>query len=209
MADCCSGACDTGRAPDPRYRKVLWLALMVNAVMLLVEVVASMQADSASLLADSMDFLGDAANYAVSLFVLALAPVWRSRTAYAKGIVMGVFGLAVLARALWTGVGGHVPQAQTMGVIGILALVANGVVAGWLYAFRQGDANMRSVWLCTRNDMIGNCAVLLAALGVFGTSAAWPDIVVASVMAVLGLSAAREVIGHARQELRGARQRPA
>jgi len=201
MADCCSGSCETGRAPDPRYRKVLWLALLINAVMFLVEVVASMQAHSASLLADSMDFLGDAANYAVSLFVLGMAPVWRSRTAYAKGMVMGVFGLVVLARALWTGLGGHTPGAETMGAVGILALAANGIVAWSLYAFREGDANMRSVWLCTRNDMIGNCAVLLAALGVFGTGAAWPDIAVASIMAVLGLTSAREVIGRARQEL--------
>ncbi|MBV6325556.1 cation transporter [Duganella violaceipulchra] len=201
MADCCSGSCDSGRAPDPRYRKVLWLALLINAVMFLVEVVASMQAHSASLLADSMDFLGDAANYGVSLFVLGMATVWRSRTAYAKGLVMGIFGLVVLVRALWTGLGGYTPAAETMGAVGVLALAANGLVAWWLYAFREGDANMRAVWLCTRNDMIGNCAVLLAALGVFGTGAAWPDVAVASIMAILGLTSAREVIGRARQEL--------
>lgn len=202
MADCCSGSCESGRAPDPRYRKVLWIALLINAVMFLVEVVASVHAHSASLLADSMDFLGDAANYGVSLFVLGMATVWRSRTAYAKGCVMGMFGLIVLARALWTGLGGHTPEAETMGVVGILAFTANGVVAWSLYAFREGDANMRSVWLCTRNDMIGNLAVLLAALGVFGTGAAWPDIAVASTMAILGLTSAREVISRARQELR-------
>ncbi|KQQ44653.1 cation transporter [Duganella sp. Leaf126] len=202
MADCCSGSCGSARAPDPRYRKVLWIALLINAAMFLVEVVASMQAHSASLLADSMDFLGDAANYGVSLFVLGMAVVWRSRAAYAKGLVMGIFGLLVLARVLWTGLGGHTPVAETMGAVGILAFVANGVVAWCLYAFRDGDANMRSVWLCTRNDMIGNIAVMLAALGVFGTGAAWPDIVVAVIMAFLGLTAAREVIGRARQELK-------
>jgi len=201
MADCCSGSCESGRAPDPRYRKVLWTALLINAVMFLVEVVASVNAHSASLLADSMDFLGDAVNYGVSLFVLGMATVWRSRTAYAKGWVMGMFGLVVLARALWTGLGEHTPAAETMGIVGILAFASNGVVAWSLYVYREGDANMRSVWLCTRNDMIGNLAVLLAAAGVFGTGAAWPDIAVASIMAMLGLISAREVIGHARQEL--------
>ncbi|MDR7048838.1 Co/Zn/Cd efflux system component [Duganella sp. 3397] len=202
MADCCSGSCGSARAPDPGYRKVLWIALLINAAMFVVEVVASMQAHSASLLADSMDFLGDAANYGVSLFVLGLAVVWRSRAAYAKGVVMGIFGLLVLARVLWTGLGGHTPVAQTMGAIGLLAFAANGVVAWCLYAFRDGDANMRSVWLCTRNDMIGNVAVMLAALGVLGTGTAWPDIAVAAIMAVLGLTSAREVIGRARQELK-------
>ena len=149
-----------------------------------------------------MDFLGDAANYAVSLFVLGLAAVWRSRAAYAKGLVMGAFGVLVLARALWVGLSGHVPEAQTMGVVSMLALAANGSVAWLLYAFRNGDANMRSVWLCTRNDMIGNLAVMLAALGVFGTKSGWPDIAVASMMAMLGLSAARDIIGRARLELR-------
>ena len=202
MADCCSGSCGSARAPDPRYRKVLWIALLINAAMFVVEVGASMQAHSASLLADSMDFLGDAANYGVSLFILGLAIVWRSRAAYAKGVVMGIFGLLVLARVLWTGLGGHTPVAETMGAIGMLAFAANGVVAWCLYAFRDGDANMRSVWLCTRNDMIGNVAVMLAALGVFGTGTAWPDIAVAAIMAVLGLTSAREVIGRARQELK-------
>lgn len=202
MADCCSASCGSARAPDPGYRKVLWIALLINAAMFVVEVVASMQAHSASLLADSVDFLGDAANYGVSLFILGLAVVWRSRAAYAKGVVMGIFGLLVLARVLWTGLGGHTPVAQTMGAIGMLAFAANGVVAWCLYAFRDGDANMRSVWLCTRNDMIGNVAVMLAALGVFGTGTAWPDIAVAAIMAVLGLTSAREVIGHARQELK-------
>jgi Co/Zn/Cd efflux system component len=197
MSDCCSTP-----QPDHRYRKVLWAALLINALMFAVEIGGSVRAGSVSLLADAIDFLGDAGNYAVSLFVLGMAAVWRSRTAYAKGLVMGGFGLLVLARALWIGLQGQVPAPQTMGLIGVLALAANGAVALLLYAFRHGDANMRSVWLCTRNDMIGNLAVLLAAAGVFGTGAAWPDIAVACVMAVLGLSAAREIIGKARMEMR-------
>lgn len=203
MSACCSGSCNASATPpDPRYRKVLWAALLVNFAMFGVELAASMAAGSVALLADSADFLGDAANYGVSLFVLGLAPLWRSRAAYAKGLVMGMFGVAVLARALWGGIDGAVPHAQTMGVVGVLAFAANGAVAAMLYAFRNGDANMRSVWLCTRNDMIGNLAVLLAALGVFGTRAGWPDIAVAAIMAVLGLSAAREIIRQARMEMR-------
>lgn len=203
MSACCSGSCSSSTPPpDGRYRKVLWAALLINFAMFGVELASSLAAGSVSLLADSIDFLGDAANYGVSLFVLGMAVVWRSRAAYAKGAVMGVFGVLVLARALWLGLDGHLPHAQTMGAISLLALAANGTVAAMLYAFRNGDANMRSVWLCTRNDMIGNLAVMLAALGVFGTRAGWPDIVVASIMACLGLSAAREVIRHARAELR-------
>jgi Co/Zn/Cd efflux system component len=114
---------------------------------------------------------------------------------------MGAFGVLVLVRALWIGLGSRVPEAETMGVISIVAFAANGLVALLLYAFRNGDANMRSVWLCTRNDMIANLAVLLAAIGVFGTKAGWPDIAVASIMAFLGLSAARDIIGRARLEL--------
>jgi Co/Zn/Cd efflux system component len=204
MSSCCSGSCSSqSPPPDNRYRKVLWVALLINFLMFGVELVSSSKSGSVSLLADSADFLADAGNYAVSLFVLGMATIWRSRAAYVKGVVMGAFGVLVLVRALWIGLGSHVPEAETMGVIGILALAANGVVAFLLYAFRNGDANMRSVWLCTRNDMIANLAVLLAAIGVFGTKAGWPDIAVASIMAVLGLSGARDIIGRARSEMRG------
>lgn len=203
MSSCCSGSCPSrSTPPDDRYRKVLWAALFINALMFGVELAASLAAGSLALLADSADFLGDAANYGVSLFVLGMAPVWRSRVAYGKGLVMGLFGMLVLGRALWTGAGGEVPHAPTMGAVGIAALLANVAVAAMLYAFRDGDANMRSVWLCTRNDMIGNLAVLLAALGVFGTGAGWPDIAVAAVMGLLGLSAAWDVVRRARGELR-------
>jgi len=211
MSACCSGSCNAAAPPpDRRYRKVLWAALLINAAMFGVELVASMHAGSVALLADSADFLVDAANYGVSLFVLGLAPLWRSRAAWGKGLVMGVFGVLVLVRAFWGAIdggisgaiSGAVPHAQTMGAVGMLAFAANGAVAALLYAFRNGDANMRSVWLCTRNDMIGNLAVLLAALGVFGTGAGWPDIAVAAIMAVLGLSSACDVMRQARLEMR-------
>jgi Co/Zn/Cd efflux system component len=175
--------------------------LLVNAAMFAVELAGGWHAGSVSLLADAVDFFGDAANYGLSLFVLALAPVWRSRTALIKGGTMGTYGLFVLATAAWNVFHGVTPEPLTMGVIGFLALAANLLVAGLLYAYRNGDANMRSVWLCTRNDAIGNVAVMLAALGVVGTGTAWPDLAVAAVMGVLGLSAARSVIGQARREL--------
>lgn len=210
MADCCSGGCSPSKPPvDPRYRRVLWIALWVNALMFGVELAAGWAAGSVSLLADAVDFLGDAANYGISLFVLALAPVWRSRTALAKGATMGGYGVFVLGTALWHLQLGVVPKAETMGVVGFLALVANCSVGALLWAYRNGDANMRSVWLCTRNDAISNVAVMLAALGVFGTGSGLPDLLVASIMGLLGLSAAYSVIRHARRELHAARQAPA
>lgn len=203
MSDCCSAQCQSGKAPiDPRYRRVLWIALVVNAVMFGVELVNGFRADSVSLLADAVDFLGDAGNYALSLFVLGLAPVWRSRTALIKGLTMGGYGIFVLAKAAWSAATGTIPEPAIMGVIGFLALLANGSVGLLLFSYRNGDANMRSVWLCTRNDAIGNVAVMLAALGVFGTGSNWPDIGVAVAMALLGASAARTVIRQSRNELK-------
>jgi Co/Zn/Cd efflux system component len=178
--------------------------LFVNAAMFAVEMAGGWRSGSVSLLADAVDFFGDAANYGLSLFVLALAPIWRSRTALIKGLTMGGYGLFVLGTAAWNLARGVVPEHATMGVIGTLALMANLSVAVLLFAYRNGDSNMRSVWLCTRNDAIGNVAVLLAALGVFGAGAGWPDIIVATIMGILGLTAARAVIVQARQELQAA-----
>lgn len=197
----CHDGCGAEPPPDGRYRKVLWVALIVNAAMFLVEIAAGVGANSASLIADAIDFFGDAVNYGVSLFVLALAPVWRSRTALAKGITMAVYGCVVLGLTAYNFLQGKVPEAATMGLIGFLALVANTSVAVMLFRFRQGDANMESVWLCSRNDAIGNLAIMLAALGVFGTGSALPDLGVALVMVVLALWAAVTVIRRARIEL--------
>jgi len=195
-----------GGGPPPRgYVRVLAVALVVNAGMFLVEVVAGLAAGSVSLLADAVDFFGDAANYAVSLAVIGFALPWRSRVAWLKGLAMGAFGLFVIGRAAWSLASGTVPEPATMGIVGVLALAANLGVAWLLYAFRDGDADMRSVWLCTRNDALGNLAVLAAAAGVFGTGLAWPDLVVAAVMAALALSASREVLRHAGAELRAGR----
>ncbi|MEN9629324.1 MAG: hypothetical protein RJA10_2551 [Pseudomonadota bacterium] len=191
----------------PGYRRALWVALVVNALMAVVEVATGLKADSVSLLADAVDFAGDAANYGLSLAVLSLALAWRSRVAWIKGWSMAAFGVFVLGRGLWSLLTGQVPEPLTMGVVGTLALVANVAVALLLYRFREGDANMRSVWLCTRNDALGNLAVVAAALGVFGTGRAWPDLVVAAVMATLALSAARSVLRQARAEMAAAAAR--
>ena len=187
---------------SPRYRRVLWVALVINALMFGVELAAGLKAGSVSLLADAVDFFGDAANYGISLLVLGMALHWRARAALFKGLSMAVFGVFVLGRAAWSLSAGTLPEAITMGTVGSLALVANVAVALMLYAWRDGDANMRSVWLCSRNDAIGNVAVMAAALGVFGTGSAWPDLAVAVVMGGLALNAAWSVIGQARAELR-------
>lgn len=201
MSACCSSGCNAAPPPDPRYRRALWIALWVNALMFVVELAGGWAAGSVALLADAVDFLGDAANYGISLFVLALAPVWRSRTALLKGLSMGAYGVFVLGSAAWHLRSGTVPEAQTMGAIGVAALAANCFVGFLLYAFRNGDANMRSVWLCTRNDAISNIAVLLAAVGVWQAGSGLPDLLVATVMGLLGLSSARIVIKQALAEM--------
>lgn len=195
--DCCSAP-----AIDPRYRRALWIALAVNVGMFVAELVASWSSGSVSLLADSIDFFGDAANYGLSLAVLGQALAVRSRAAMFKAACMAGFGVFVLGKALWNLQGGVLPEPLTMGVVSIAALTANIGVAWLLYRFRAGDANMRSVWLCSRNDAIGNLAVLLAALGVASTRSAWPDLAVAAVMGTLALSGAFSVLAHARRELR-------
>jgi Co/Zn/Cd efflux system component len=184
---------------------VLWIALGINLAMFVVEIGAAFLSGSNALQADALDFLGDAANYAVSLGVAGLAVRWRARAALIKGSTMGAFGLWIIASAIWHSLSGMAPEPRTMGTIGLIAMIANGGVALMLYRFRTGDANMRSVWLCARNDVLGNVAVILAAVGVFGTGRRWPDTVVALVMAFLALSGAWMVNRQAIGELRTAR----
>jgi Co/Zn/Cd efflux system component len=203
MSDHCCPA-PAAPAADKDYRRVLWIALAVNAVMFVAELTASWTSGSLSLLADSIDFFGDAANYALSLAVLGLALTVRSKAALVKAACMAGFGVFVLAKGVWNLRAGVAPEALTMGVVGFAALLANVGVAWMLYRFRSGDANMRSVWLCSRNDAISNIAVMLAALGVFGTGSAWPDLGVAAIMAVLALTGAAAVVKQARVELREA-----
>jgi Co/Zn/Cd efflux system component len=186
---------------DKAYRRVLFTVLAINAVMFAVEVIAGVAAGSASLQADALDFLGDAANYAISLLVVGMALRFRASAALAKGLTMGLFGLWVISTVFWHAVHGTLPSAFTMGGIGLAALLANAASFGLLWAYRQGDANMRSAWICTRNDVLGNLAVLLAALGVLGTGTGWPDVIVATIMAGLAIQGAVIVIRQAVGEL--------
>jgi Co/Zn/Cd efflux system component len=200
--DCCAPA---RQAAAPHYRRVLWAVLVINAAMFAVEIGAGVLAGSASLQADALDFMGDAANYGISLFVVGMALRYRALAAFAKGTSMGLFGIWVLGVAAWHAWHGTLPHAFTMGAVGFSALAANAASFGLLWRFRGGDANMRSAWICTRNDVLGNLAVLLAALGVFGTGTGWPDIVVAAVMATLALQGAWIVLQQSLAELRQSR----
>jgi len=191
---------DLEHAP-PGYRRVLWIALLVNAAMFVVEIATGLKSGSVSLLADAIDFFGDAANVGLTLAVLSMGPLWRGRAALLKAATMLAFGIGVLGKTLWSLRLGVAPEALSMGLVGLLALAANLGVAALLYAFREGDANMRGVWLCTRNDALGNIAVMLAALGVFGTGTAWPDLIVAAAMAALAISGGWSVLRQARREL--------
>lgn len=198
-AHCC--ATPKKLALDPLWRRALWIALIVNAGMFVGELAAGEIADSRSLQADALDFFGDAANYAISLGVAGLALAWRARAALVKGVTLVALGGYVMVGALLAAVGGASPQPHIMGAVGVAALVANVAVALMLYRFREGDANMRSVWICSRNDAIANIAVVAAAIGVFGTGTAWPDLVVAAIMATLGISGGIKIIRLAWGEL--------
>jgi len=207
MADCCCTPppldLDPHRGNAAAYSRILWGVLAINAVMFLVEIGAGLAAGSASLQADALDFLGDAANYVISLVVVGMALRYRASAALAKGATMGLFGLWVIGTVIWHSVHGTLPSAFTMGAVGFAALAANAASFGLLWAYRGGDANMRSAWICTRNDVLGNLAVLLAALGVFGTGTGWPDVFVATIMGALALHGAWHVVRQARRELRG------
>ena len=197
---------DDPQRGNAAYRRVLWIVLAINAGMFVVEIGAGLAAGSASLQADALDFLGDASNYAISLFVVGMALRYRAMAALAKGATMGIFGLWVLGVTGWHAWQGTLPQALAMGAVGFTALVANGTSVGVLWSHRGGDANMRSAWICTRNDVLGNLAVLIAAFGVFGTGTRWPDILVAGIMASLALQGAFIVVRQAWGELYSTRR---
>ena len=200
-ADCCTNPDDPHRGNE-NYRRVLWIVLAINALMFAVEVVAGLAAGSSSLQADALDFLGDAVNYAISLFVVGMALRYRAIAAFLKGATMGVLGVWVLGITAWNVWHETLPSAVTMGAVGVAALIVNAASFGLLWAYRGGDANMRSAWVCTRNDVLGNLAVLVAALGVFGTGTGWPDVIVALIMAGLALQGAWIVLQQSLQELR-------
>jgi Co/Zn/Cd efflux system component len=199
-ANCCH-CTPENHLRDQRYRRILWAVLAINAAMFLAEMIAGLAAASVSLQADALDFLADTGNYGISLFVIGMALRYRANAALAKGMTMALFGVWVLAACLWHAAHGTLPDAVTMGAVGLVALLANAACFALLWRFRAGDSNMRSVWLCSRNDVIGNLTVLLAALGVFGTRSGWPDVIVASIMGGLALQAAWHVVRQASAEL--------
>jgi Co/Zn/Cd efflux system component len=195
--------------PTATHRNILWTVLAINASMFVVEMSAGIGAGSSALQADALDFLGDSASYIISLIVLTAHLRWRAGAALLKAASMTAFGLWVLGSTVWYLLQGGVPGALVMGSIGALALVANVVSAALLFGFRRGDSNMRSVWLCSRNDAIGNVAVILAAGGVSWLGSCWPDAIVAFIMAGLALTAAWQLFRHALADWRHEHRAPA
>lgn len=201
MTGCCDGKTDDLAVLRERQRTVLWTVLAINAVLFVAEFVVGWWARSIALLADSLDMLGDAAVYGFSLWVLHRGRRWRARAALSKGLVQLAFGLIVLAQAAWQAVAGSAPDAAAMGWMGAIALAGNTWAFFLLMSHRSDDLNMRSTWLCSRNDLIANTAVLGAAVLVWQLDSVWPDVVVGVGIAVLFLRTAYDVITEARSEL--------
>ena len=199
MSASCSRHLGDSRAVGA-YRRALWIVIALNATMFLIEGGAGLLSKSVSLQADALDFLGDTATYAITLFVLGLSLAWRTGAALFKGLSMGAFGLFVLMQAIYNAFHPEAPNPVAMGGIGTLALLANLASAAILYRYRAGDANMRSVWLCSRNDAIGNLAVVLAGGIVYATATPWPDLAVGAGMALLALTASVQIIRQALRE---------
>ncbi len=202
-----AGCCETEvkfEGESRAYRRVLWMVIAINGSMFVVEMLAGVTSHSKALQADALDFIGDTATYAISLYVIGQALKVRATAAMIKGLALAVLGLWVLASTIYRVFYLGVPDAATMGIVGAMAFVANAVSALLLLRFRDGDANVRSVWLCSRNDAIGNLAVILAASGVWSLSSGWPDLAVAGIMASLFLHSATRILRQAWGELRAA-----
>lgn len=202
MPGCTDCVTDSIASKDTVFRRVLWIALIANFAMFVVEIIASRIGDSMSLQADALDFFGDSANYAISLFVVGMALTARANASLFKGATMALFGLWIIGSALYRAFAGSAPEPMTMSTIALLALVVNVVVSVMLFRFRDGDSNRQSIWLCSRNDAIGNMAVIVAAAGVLVLGSRWPDLIVAAIIATLNISAALKVVRLARAELR-------
>lgn len=197
-----AGCCDNDSpSTDAKYRVVLWVCLIANTVMFFVQTVGSYQALSVSLLANALDFLSDAANYGISLFVLGKSLRAKANASLVKGASLGLVGLWVAFETLQHALQPELPKPLTMTLISIVGLVVNIGCAVLLYRYRGGDSNRESVWICSRNDAIGNVAVILAAGGVFVSATAWPDIIVAAILGYLALSGAWQILRSARKEL--------
>lgn len=187
------------------FKRVLWIVFIINLIMFLVEFGTAFYANSVSLQADALDFLADSMTYGVTLLVLGSSLKVRASVALLKGISMGILGLWIFMRTFTNAAEAIVPLASVMGTIGVIALIANIISAILLFKFRSGDSNMRSIWLCSRNDAIGNCAIIIAASGVFATNTGWPDYIVAVLMAILSIVASIQIIKQASSELKTVR----
>jgi Co/Zn/Cd efflux system component len=207
-ADCCGhGTTFEGLSTD--YKRRLWFVIAINAAMFLVEMGAGAFAGSQALKADALDFLGDAATYGISLAVIGTSIQVRARAAILKAVSLTAMALWVLGSTAYHVLVLGVPRAEVMGAIGILALVANATSVLILARYKDGDANVRSVWLCSRNDAIGNVAVMVAAFAVWGTATRWPDLVVAAIMAGLFLTSSIQILQQSFHELRRRHAAPA
>ena len=207
-ADCCGhGVTFEGLSTD--YKRRLWIVIAINASMFLVEMAAGALAGSQALQADALDFLGDATTYGISLAVIGTSIQIRARAAILKAISLTTMALWVLGSTAYHVLILGVPRAEVMGAIGVLALAANAASVLILMRYKDGDANVRSVWLCSRNDAIGNVAVMIAALAVWSTATKWPDLIVAAIMAGLFLNSSIQILRQSFREVREARVVPA
>jgi cation diffusion facilitator family transporter len=205
MNSCCNDKSCALEQLHARQSAMLQIVLVLNGLMFVVELAAGLLAGSVSLLADSLDMLGDALVYGFSLWVVGRGPAWKARAAVSKASVMAVFGLFVAAELVYKLLYPKPPGFEAMGIVGMLALAVNTACFGLLWRHRAEDINMRSVWLCSRNDLYANLAVLLAALAVWQTATAWPDLIVGAFICALFLYSAWGVASEARRELRAAR----
>ncbi len=201
MSGCCGHDAKFEGVSDD-YKRRLWIVIAINAAMFAVEMTAGQLARSQALQADALDFLGDALTYGISLAVIGASIRVRTNAALAKALSLLLMGLWVLGSTIYRVIYVGVPEAEIMGAIGLLALIANLASVMLLVRYKDGDANVRSVWLCSRNDAIGNVAVMIAALGVWGTATGWPDLIVAGIMASLFLYSAIQIFRQALAERR-------
>ncbi|WAX71214.1 cation diffusion facilitator family transporter [Gallibacterium anatis] len=200
----CQSCCSSNQPihQSPKYKKALWIVLILNLSMFFVEIVMGIKSGSTSLLSDSLDFLGDSANYLISLIVLPMALSYRAKASMVKGLTMGVFGLFILITTIYRAFYGEIPSYSEMSIVGFLALLVNVSALLILLKFRDGDSNVRSVWVCSRNDAIGNVAVILAGIAVYFFQSKYPDLIVAFILAFLALQASQEIIKRAWVELK-------
>ncbi|HJF73768.1 MAG TPA: cation diffusion facilitator family transporter [Gallibacterium anatis] len=200
----CQSCCSSNQPihQSPKYKKALWIVLVLNLSMFFVEIVTGIKSGSTSLLSDSLDFLGDSANYLISLIVLPMALSYRAKASMVKGLTMGVFGLFILITTIYRAFYGEIPSYSEMSIVGFLALLVNVSALLILLKFRDGDSNVRSVWVCSRNDAIGNMAVILAGIAVYFFQSKYPDLIVAFILAFLALQASQEIIKRAWVELK-------